>query len=233
MWRRILLFSVCIGIGVTTIAAPSKSIANKRFVFHEQTGDDVTQYEIRVRPYGEGYRIYGSFNDRDTFVECDASLAHQRLEIDRKAQEHLITYQREGKTITGAIGDETITKKMSDDPWYQMLEISKKFITSKGDLGKFWVVSDQMGEHTKEPGFSAIKLQARGEGTETIQHQGQDVETMKILVRLTGLRSAFWQAEYWYRPSDGVLLRYEAVRGGPGTPKTIITLLEEEDLPAQ
>jgi hypothetical protein len=45
------------------------------------------------------------------------------------------------------------------------------------------------------------------------------------------VRAAFWKAEYWYRPSDGVMLRYKSVRGGPGTPKTIITLLKEENIP--
>lgn len=232
MWRTVIRFSILISL-LFPSGALAEEFANKRFVFQEQTGDDVTQYEIRVTSHEEGYRIHGTFPDRTTYIECDAALAHHRLEIDRNAVEHLIVYTRDGNSITGTLGDETLTKKINDNPWYQMLEVSQAFVTGQGDLGDFWIVSDQMGEHTDEPGFSAITLQAREKGRETIEIQGQEVEALKVIVRLTGAKAMFWKAEYWYRPSDGVMLRYEAVRGGPGTPKTVITLLEEEELAAQ
>jgi hypothetical protein len=205
----------------------------KRLVYHQQTGDEVTQYEIRIEPYDDGYRIYGYFDDRVTLVECDDTFGHQRFKVERRTQDnYIITYMREDETITGTLGANSIQRKVSDDPWYQTLEISKTFIESQdNNLGKFWFVSDQLGTLTKEDSlFSAFKLQAQKKGTEVIKHHGCDVETLKVLIRLTGLKAALWKAEYWYRPSDGIMLRYEAVRGGPGTPKTIITLLEEEEL---
>lgn len=232
MWRRMLLLNLCIAIDLTLIPIATGAIT-KRFVFQQQTGDKVTQYELCLTPHDGGYQVYGNFHDRTIFIECDESFVHQRFVIDRKAKEYEIRYERDGKTITGIIGDETITKTMSDAPWYQMLEISKAFIESKGNLGKFWMVSDQVAEHTEEPGFSTIELQAKGKGTEIIRYQGREVEAIKILVRLTGAMATFWKAEYWYRPADGVMLRYEGVRGLPGTPKTIITLLKEEEIPVQ
>jgi hypothetical protein len=207
--------------------------ATTRLVFHEETGDDVTQYEIHITPQADGYEIHSRFDDRDVLIHCDASLAHQRLEIDRHALDQPIIYVREGEVIKASLGEQTLTKEIDDNPWYQMLEMSKEFVASDKDPGKFWIVSDQMGEVTKESGFSAIKMNAKNKGTEMITHQGQEVEATKIVVRVAGPKGAFWKAEYWYRPSDGVMLRYESVRGRPGTPKTIITLVEEEQIAAR
>jgi hypothetical protein len=217
-------------------ASTTQAAIAKRLIYHEQTGDESTQYEIRIVPYDDGYRIYGHFDDRLTLVECDDTFGHYRFEVERKTQDdYLITYKREDEIITGTLGAKTVRQEVSDEPWYQTLEISKRFIESQdNNLGKFWFVSDQLGAFTKEDTlFSVFKLQAQKKGTEVIKHHGCDVDALKVLVRLTGLKAALWKAEYWYRPSDGIMLRYEAVRGGPGTPKTIITLLKEEELSAR
>jgi len=50
----------------------------------------------------------------------------------------------------------------------------------------------------------------------------------RVRVTFDDLRSAFWGADYWYRVSDGQLVRYEEVRGGPGTPVTVGVLVSEE-----
>lgn len=232
--RRGMLLCI-LSIAVSLIPAPPTTGApGKRLVYHQQTGDDVTQYEIRIEPYHGGYRIYGRFDDRLTLVECDEMFGHYRFEVERKTlDDYVMRYRRDNETITGTLGAQTARQNVSDEPWYQTLEISKRFIESPDtNLGKFWFVSDQLGSLTKDDSlFSAFKLQARKEGTEVISYHDRDVEALKVLVRLTGMKAALWKAEYWYRPSDGVMLRYESVRGGPGTPKTIITLLKEETVP--
>lgn len=56
---------------------------------------------------------------------------------------------------------------------------------------------------------------------------GRTEEAMRVRVSPWGLLSLFWSSLYWFRPSDGAFLRYEAVRGLPGTPKTVVELIEE------
>jgi len=41
-------------------------------------------------------------------------------------------------------------------------------------------------------------------------------------VKPAGILGAFWSSLYWYRPADGRFLRYEAMREGPGTPKSVV-----------
>ena len=83
----------------------------------------------------------------------------------------------------------------------------------------FWVVQPYDGQ--------AFLMQAREEKAEDIPVDGRTLEARRVKVSPWGILSLFWSSLYWFRLSDGTFLRYEAVRGLPGTPKTVVELIEE------
>ena len=70
-------------------------------------------------------------------------------------------------------------------------------------------------------------MQAREEKEEGIPVDGRALEAMRVKVSPWGLLSLFWSSLYWYRSSDGTFVRFEGVRGLPGTPKTVVELIGE------
>ncbi len=75
--------------------------------------------------------------------------------------------------------------------------------------------------------FKSFEMTMEKEEYEDIKIGNKVYKTVKVEVSLTGFLSLFWSAEYWYRLEDGIMVKYEAVEGGPGTPKTTVTLLKE------
>jgi hypothetical protein len=206
----------------------AEGFSAKRLVYQETTEDVVEYSEVTILRQETGYII--EYREQDTLVStthCDSSLAVQRYEVHRD-DGTILVFERDGKTINAQDGSTQFTKKIGNEPWNQSISWFKAFLDSDQTSRKFWVVSDRMGELSEEEGFSAMKMKAKKDGTEVIAYQDEKVETIKVVVRLMGFRSAFWKAEYWYRKSDGVMLRYESVHGGPGTPQTVVTLIEEE-----
>ena len=78
--------------------------------------------------------------------------------------------------------------------------------------------------------FKSFKMRTEKEEYEEIKIGNKVYKTIKAKVSLTGLLSGFWSAEYWYRLEDGIMVKYEAVEGGPGTPKTMVSLLNESQI---
>lgn len=229
---RIQLFIVgllCVLLCGTVGAA--EDFSAKRLVYQETTEDVVEYSEVTILRQETGYIIERRAQEKFVAtIHCDSSLAVQRYELYRDDGTTFL-FIRDDKTVNVQHGSTQITKKIGDEPWHQSITWFKVFLDSDETSRKFWVVSDKMGELSEEEGFSAMKMKVKKDGPEFITHQDNEVETIRVVVRLTGFKSAFWKAEYWYRASDGVMLRYESVHGGPGTPKTVVTLIEEETTP--
>ena len=81
----------------------------------------------------------------------------------------------------------------------------------------FWVVNPFEAR--------AYQMQAIGESREVIDDNGKSLTAARVRVRPNGFLAPFWSTLYWFRPSDGRFVRYEGVRGLPGTPKTTVELL--------
>jgi hypothetical protein len=70
---------------------------------------------------------------------------------------------------------------------------------------------------------------AKKQSEEEIKIDDKKYKSIRIRLTLKGWLSIFWHADYWYRKSDGVFVKFEGVRGGPLTPKTITELIKEKD----
>jgi hypothetical protein len=110
-------------------------------------------------------------------------------------------------------------------PWYQAFFCLGDFAVGAEDRLNFQIFSPGFDRVLNDIGFQ--KLVAIREKKETIQAGGRTEQAWKIRITLPDPRSLFWSALYWYRASDGRVLRYEEVRGLPGTPPTIGLLKQE------
>jgi hypothetical protein len=94
-----------------------------------------------------------------------------------------------------------------------------KLAKSKKKTTTFWTLNPT--------NLAPYKMKALNYGKETIDVNGKEIKTYKIKVILTGFRSLFWHAFYWYRVDDDTLVQYKGVDGPPTSPATLINLVEE------
>jgi len=93
-----------------------------------------------------------------------------------------------------------------------------------------FILSDQNNIvfETIRPGdFKLFEMKMTKQGEEQLNLPVGNVDTIKVRVQLTGLLAHFWSAEYWYRKSDGCMVKYKGVNGPPGTPETILFMCKE------
>ena len=125
--------------------------------------------------------------------------------------------------ITGTFKGKPINTeiRIDDDPWYQPMSLSlSKFTKSPKKVVIFWTLNPL--------NLSPYKIKALNYGIETIKINGKEIQAYKIKVVLSGFRSMFWHAFYWFRETDGTLVLYNGVDGPPNTPMTTINLIEEK-----
>jgi hypothetical protein len=102
------------------------------------------------------------------------------------------------------------------------------FVLSGSKRRTFYTLSANFDERiSRGKGIQVFRLVAKRGGSETLNINGEKVETVNVTITFDDLRSLFWKAHYWYRESDGTLVQYREVRGGPGTPETIGILVQE------
>lgn len=111
-------------------------------------------------------------------------------------------------------------------PWLQLLPQLASFCTGGERSIRFLVVPERLDEQLKARG--PTRLRATKKGKEKVAWSGGSGEAWKVRITFDDPRSLFWGADYWFRTSDGRLVRYEEVRGGPGTPTTVGVLASEE-----
>jgi len=75
--------------------------------------------------------------------------------------------------------------------------------------------------------YDVIKLRAMKKDIEKIEVNGSTFVTQRIEITLCNFWGNFWNANYWFRKSDGLFLKYEGANGPPGTAKTVIEFVEK------
>ncbi|MDA3813594.1 MAG: hypothetical protein PF570_05000 [Candidatus Cloacimonetes bacterium] len=129
----------------------------------------------------------------------------------------------ENVILKGIFGDKVIDAivELDESPWKQSMSYSlSEFALSGEDKIKYWII--------RLDKFKSEKMQAEKTGSEDIIINSKLYHTIKVKISAVGLRSKFWSGHYWFRDSDGLFLRYEALNGLPGSTKTVIEILEKE-----
>jgi hypothetical protein len=162
-------------------------------------------------------------------VLTDDTFDTRKVEISFPANPTVISIHREDDRLM-IDGEKARSIEVdSNIPWYQVLLGLKSFVLSGEKKKSFYALSADFDERiSRGRGIQLLQLVARRDGEEILEINGTNVETVRVMVTFGDIRSLFWRAHYWYRAQDGILVRYEEVRGAPGTPETLGVLIEEE-----
>lgn len=166
--------------------------------------------EFRLTCRGsEGVHTTRTDEAYDTLSWCvDDPSNGTSIRAERRENSIVIQGEFRGKTV-----DKQVT--VDSDPWFQASSFSLRgFVVSERESIRFWTLRS----NTLEP----YKLQAVKKGIETISVKGEPVSAVRVELRLIGWKRPFWKSDYWYRPDDGLLLRFEGTGDAVGSFKIII-----------
>jgi hypothetical protein len=216
---RMTSLIVCI---LTFVAG--QSIAQTTNTYRDMTAGKETIARIQEVPIAHGLIIRSVLSNGDYYeVEYGDSNTTVRYRVQSPNRKIDYTARRVGNIITfeGTLGGKQISRKQQVDnrPWFETIETSLSAFALSGSRTPllFWIVQPWEGK--------AYLMQAIGEGEETVTAGAVRMKAMRLRVRASGFFSRFWSSLYWYRSTDGLYVRYEAARGIPGTPLTVVELI--------
>jgi hypothetical protein len=202
----------------------SPAAAQAPLLYRDTTGGVETGILMTYEQVPGGTIVHSVLTDGDRHdMEIDTSLATKRYHVASPNRKIDYTVTREGDVLVvqGILGGAPVLRRIgiSPLPWYQAMERSLHDYLVSGAKGEptFWIMNPWEAK--------AYLMQVASEGYQLISVNGRRVSAMTVRLRPTGVFRPFWSALYWYRPDDGFFLRYEAVRGFPGTPLTVIEFM--------
>lgn len=215
MRRSFFLLSI-----ITLLISLPVLATEKNYVYRETTGKTSIENKWTIKPAPAGYTVEAENDNEYQYILCRQDHSTLRWELRNRGAGTDLVGEREGNllTVKGRFKGKEFAKEFKIDslPWYQSLEVAlADFVRSEAEKTEFWIV---------EPfNIKCYKMVATKQKTEDVTINNREVEAVRIKVAF----SIFWSAHYWYRKADGVYLRFEGVRGGHGTPKTIVELIAE------
>lgn len=143
--------------------------------------------------------------------------ASPRVEIETVARDGTIVV--EGRLDGRAVSERVA---LGDARWIQSIERSLRDFVLAADHGermRFEVVQpDTLGTRT---------LQARVLETGTRSVAGTPTDVRHVRISLPGIGALIWRSDYWFRLPDGLFVESRVTRGPPGTPETVVTLVDD------
>ena len=205
--------------------ACTASAATREFHYREQTGDESflflwqaqsTPDEVTVTvTQRQGEEVYTSVNTSEgtTLSWQYSKQPDTDVRVERKGDRLIFSGRFEGKTVAK---EESVDKR----PWYQPLSYSLHCMEKRQqNTASFWTI--------RPDNLEVLTLKAEREGSGRLpEADGSALPANKVVIRLEGLLSALWSAEYWFRQGDNLFVRYRGTHGPPGVAETVITLVQ-------
>jgi len=115
------------------------------------------------------------------------------------------------------------------DRWLQNIIFLKDVVASKAAKTPFFVVGAQYDERGTlvEGKIARMDLVWKRGKEETLTIGAASYPALRMTMTIDDFRGMFWKADYWFRLSDGLLLKYESPTGGPGSPIAKAVLVAE------
>lgn len=192
--------------------------------YKSTTGKQVEYEETVIFPSNGGYLLKTGSESAGMVCYTDAKYNTLTWENRNEQNGMNIVVKRVENTLEakGIYKGKPYEKKFKIDgePWYQDWGLGlKAFVVSDQASAAFWSIEPNQLRVTK---FKAVKGELM-----KIMVNGRETEALYVKVTLTGFAAVFWQAEFWFRPSDGRLLLTKMARG-MGVPITTTELVEEK-----
>ena len=213
----IVLFSI-----LTTNSAPAAD-DHPIYRYQESTGKSVKTFTWRHRSsppqevitVEEEDGIFVNLCDRtgQTLSWKATKTGHSSIQAVRRGNQLQLSGISSGKQIS-------VTEQIDDRPWYQPLSYSlRPFLDSAESEISFWTI--------RADSLEVVAMQAEKGPIEEIMVAGEKVAAQRVKISRTGLLASLWQGTFWFRLTDRIFVRYQAVHGPPGTDETIVQLREE------
>jgi hypothetical protein len=214
-----LISKLLIGCTLAALAGSVFSEDVRKYTFTEHTGAAQSSHTWTIQHTVKGMEIRWISPDKSFFNRCDEE--GNTVEWRLRDSTEDITARRSGNLITlaGSRAGKKIQKDISIDksPWFQPISYALgRFSQSHLDTVAFWTI--------RPDNLDVVKLLATRGGEDQLTTRDGPLLARKIRISLDGILSHFWTANYWFRDSDGLFIRYEGVNGLPGTPITTIQL---------
>ena len=202
------------------LAAVETGAADETRVYLERTGDACQSFVWRLE---EGDEIVVSAHESGDVLFENRLSPDGRTHLWRhKTPERHVTVSREGNrlAVEGTENGSPVYRHwdIDDLPWYQPLSYSlREFLRSDNNLIRFWMIRSDT--------LAPFRMRATKEGFDTISLNGMPYEALKVCLAPDGWLAAFWHGYYWYRRDDGMFLKFKGRHGPPGTPITVVELV--------
>ncbi|HET6486495.1 MAG TPA: hypothetical protein VFH83_08740, partial [Spirochaetia bacterium] len=185
---------------------------------------------IQEEHQSQGFVIRSLMSDGDYHeVQNDLSEMTVRYRVASPQRKTDYTAVRAGNLILiqGELAGRPLSRVLRIDarPWFETVEVSLSRLAVEGSSQPFvfWIV------HPWEA--RAYLMQAKVEPQQLIAVADANELATPIRMSQAGFFAFLWSALYWYRWPDGLFVRYNGVRGLPGTPPTVVELIAEQNVP--
>lgn len=217
--KQEFISKVLIGCSLAALASSVFSEDIRKYIVTENTGTVQTSHTWTIQHTAKGIEISWISPDKSFFSLCDEDGNTVEWRLRNPTED--ITARRSGNLI--ALAGNRAGKKFHKDisidksPWFQPIPYSLgRFSQSRLNTVAFWAI--------RPDNLDVVKLLAKRDGEGQITTRAGPLLARKIRISLDGILSHFWTANYWFRDSDGLFIRYEGANGFPGTPMTTMQL---------
>jgi hypothetical protein len=147
-------------------------------------------------------------------VTTDSTLSATQWKYSNKVEGSEVFAVRKKDTLflSGIFKKKPVTKKFAvgNMLWKEVFPYDlSNFATGKENQLKFFGIGLEEPSAMRIGTFNATKT-----GIETINVNGQNIETIHIRVALTGMGAYLWRGDYWLRKSDGCAVRVKSMTKG-------------------
>lgn len=219
-----LLWLLCFLLtAVRTLPADTGETAAEQLRYRETTGERSSVKHYSFAPAGPGYTLRLTHGDIEQEIRCDSSYHTLTERYIRADAGDNVTVRREADTLvfSGKLGGRPVGGQaaVGNEIWYGSKLLLRGFILSQKKTEIFYM--------SRPEEQKVIKLRAEKQGLKKITVCGAAYTAVKVTCTLPDYPLVPWKSFFWYRASDGVLLKSEERRGPPWKPLSVVELTGE------
>ncbi len=214
------LVPFCLALLLMAVVSP----ASQEFQYRERTGAESLTFLWRTEQGHDGITVTVTQDQKNEFYSSVCAQDGSTLSWHHiRRPDTDVRAERIGNRIqfSGRFGGKEIKRSETIDqrPWYQPLSYSLQRLVARGQqAATFWTIRPDT--------LDILAMQAKQSECETLGTGKQAFTARKVVIRLDGLLSGIWHAEYWFRLSDTLFVQYRGTHGPPGTAETAIHLID-------
>jgi len=215
------LAPLCLALLFMAMAAsPTSQVLRYR----EQTGEESSTFLWRADPAADGVTVTVTQHQGDELFSSVNT--REGVTLSWRYVKGPDTDVRVDRTddrlrFNGRLAGQPVDRQRAIDgrPWCQPLAFSlRRVAAGEQPAFSFWTIRSDTLE--------VLTMQAHKAGSDQlVDADGGTNAANRVILRPTGILSALWQAEYWFRPDDHLFLLYRGTHGPPGTDETRIVLI--------